>query len=212
MQPAMRRGYMYRLQRGGMLGLKKGCATALVAALLLMSGAGSAMASAYWQWPPDNDVTMLPSGTSISGTYYVTPVGFYSPFTIDLYAQGNILFTNMDLLGTTSYPSAKLADLTGSYFYNRNTGQVDSLVNNYNIIVGQLVADHMVSCGVLLLKDSLVFGLEARNGTPTDFEDFILFASKTDPLAAPTPIPGALWLLGSGLVGLAGFKRVRKTA
>jgi len=70
----------------------------------------------------------------------------------------------------------------------------------------------MMNCGVLLLKDSLVFGLEARHGTPTDFEDFILFASKTDPLASPTPVPGAVWLLGSGLVGLMGFKRARKHA
>lgn len=195
-----------------MPGLKKGFAAALVAALLVVGSAGGARASAYWQWPPNDDVAMLPSGTSISGTYYVTPVGFYSPFTIDLISQGNTLFTNMDLLGTTSYPPAKLADLTSAYFYNRNTGQVDTLVNNYNILVGQLVADHMMNCGVLLLKDSLVFGLEARNGTPTDFEDFILFASKTDPLAAPTPIPGAVLLLGSGLLGLAGFKRARKGA
>lgn len=27
---------------------------------------------------------------------------------------------------------------------------------------------------------------------------------------APTPIPGAVWLLGSGLVGMMGFKRTRK--
>lgn len=37
-----------------------------------------------------------------------------------------------------------------------------------------------------------------------DFDDFILIARPT----SPTPIPGAIWLLGSGLLGMAGLRRV----
>lgn len=43
--------------------------------------------------------------------------------------------------------------------------------------------------------------------TPYHFQ---VYAPEYDP--APTPIPAAVWLLGSGLAGLVGFKRRRKAA
>ncbi|MDO9083600.1 MAG: VPLPA-CTERM sorting domain-containing protein, partial [Humidesulfovibrio sp.] len=44
-----------------------------------------------------------------------------------------------------------------------------------------------------------------------DYNDFIFAISDTAPAGTtPTPIPGALWLLGSGLMGLMGIKRARK--
>ncbi|MDP3425996.1 MAG: hypothetical protein Q8S17_01280, partial [Humidesulfovibrio sp.] len=43
-----------------------------------------------------------------------------------------------------------------------------------------------------------------------DYNDFVFALSQTAPTVAPTPIPGAVWLLGSGLLGLIGFKRSRR--
>ena len=49
------------------------------------------------------------------------------------------------------------------------------------------------------------------NGQFANPYEFIVAVSDTAPThSSPTPIPGAVWLLGSGLVGLAGFKRARK--
>lgn len=47
--------------------------------------------------------------------------------------------------------------------------------------------------------------------TATD-EKWILSGATLSGSSTPTPLPGAVWMLGSGLLGLMGFKRVRKNA
>ncbi|MDP3427857.1 MAG: hypothetical protein Q8S17_10845 [Humidesulfovibrio sp.] len=47
--------------------------------------------------------------------------------------------------------------------------------------------------------------------TATD-EKWELTGATLGSSSTPTPIPGAVWLLGSGLLGIMGFKRARKNA
>lgn len=96
---------------------------------------------------------------------------------------------------------------------NNNPGSGNPLFGN----------DHLPAYGGLPTAHSLVFDIAYNPlgvyrfwaysaGTEADarwtMDGFSL--SNSDP--APTPIPAAVWLLGSGLMGLVGYKRSRKTS
>lgn len=51
--------------------------------------------------------------------------------------------------------------------------------------------------------DWLLFGPDANSGGPRDF----IKLRKIDYNVNPVPLPAAIWLMGSALIGLAGFKR-----
>ncbi len=54
-----------------------------------------------------------------------------------------------------------------------------------------------------LLAPTMAFQIEVFNGTASHAMELI----SSTLTVAPTPIPGAVWLLGSGLVGLMGLRR-----
>ena len=151
------------------------------------------------------------SGTALSGVYNVTALAYQSYLT-DQFRDSNkdLLFTN----NLTSGYGTKTADLTSASF--RTTG----LYGNANLDFVTLLTDATRVHIYELTKDWAQMGLTAgtliigmnddgiKNACTDDFDDFILAASK----AAPTPVPGAVWLLGSGLLGMMGFKRARKNA
>lgn len=51
-----------------------------------------------------------------------------------------------------------------------------------------------------ILEGFLLLGFNDYHSVDTDFDDLIV-------VAKPTPIPGAVWLLGTGLLGVAGLRR-----
>ncbi|MBU1041659.1 MAG: hypothetical protein KKF77_11230 [Proteobacteria bacterium] len=188
---------------------------ALLALSLLLSAplAGGALASNYYP----NDINTLSTflsgaaytqytGAPLTGAYDLTPLGFEAGDTIQFKSAvaGDVLFTNKNLAAEFA-KGWKTADL-GSAIFNDLTTTLKTSVNDLNrVAVLQLTQAWTLSSGLTLNAGTLILGLNDDGSKDGDFDDFILAAK-----AAPTPVPGAVWLLGSGLLGIMGFKRTRK--
>ena len=208
-----------------MFELKKWIGVAGLSAVLMLGAMGDALAcyTAPGDWYP-YDITDLKSfvkgakytdvsGTALSGAYDVTALAYQSYLTDQFRdSSNNVLFTN----NLTSGYGTKTADLASASFRttglygNAHVDFVTLLTDATRVHIYELTKDWTFG-SISLSAGTLIIGLNddgIKNPCTDDFDDFILAASK----AAPTPVPGAVWLLGSGLVGLMGFKRVRKTA
>lgn len=206
-----------------MSGLKKTIGTAALLVALTFGAFAEAQAcyTAPVDWYP-YDISDLKtfmkgakytdvSGTTLTGVYDVTALAYQSYLTDQFRDSSNtVLFTN----NLTSGYGTKTADLTSASFRttglygNANLDFVTLLTDATRVHIYELTKD-WVKRG--LTAGTLIIGLNddgIKNSCTDDFDDFILLASK----AAPTPVPGAVWLLGSGLLGLMGFKRARKNA
>ena len=85
---------------------------------------------------------------------------------------------------TTSYPFPNEPDLDPSFFFYMNNG-----------------------FETLLTIDALYFSAFNPNGQTSTLESGGAVVELTAFDYTPTPIPGAAWLLGSGLIGLVGLRR-----
>lgn len=157
----------------------------------------------------DGDGSYAPANYStytgiFSGTYNVTALGTEASHTDYFYGSttSGILFSNQDatIFGTT----ANNVDLTQAYFYDNDSNTQYSLDNTSAVSFYVLNSDWTVPglSGVTLSAGTLIFGLNDSATVDGDFDDLILAAT-------PTPIPGAVWLLGAGLMGLMGLRRTR---
>ncbi len=84
---------------------------------------------------------------------------------------------------------------------NTNRFYVIQLVNPITISVNGNTLNLTAGTLLIFLNDNYndsIFGPDPDYDT--DFDDMVL-------IATPTPIPGALWLLGTGLLGLVGLRR-----
>lgn len=206
----------------------KKSAAALLLALLVLGSAASALASHF---VPTALTSLTAAGEQVSvvNMYgqagYVTPLGFESTRTIELRevwwdVTSAPLFTNQSL--ASAFGQSKYVD---SLFY---LGIADVTDRNPEIPV---MGSGIYSNPSQMLYFELTktpFTLQANGISLTlpvgailvfhdefatwdrDYNDFVFALSQTAPSVAPTPIPGAVWLLGSGLLGLVGFKRSRR--
>ena len=196
--------------------LVKGFVTTALSMILGVLLAGSALAGYY-----PGDITSLTTfmtgvsyevytGSPLSGAYDLTPVGFEAGDTIQFKAAagGDVLFTNQNMAAEFN-KGWKTADLSSATFKDLKTNMETGVNDANRVAVLKLTQSWAVSSGLTLKAGTLILGLNDDGSTDGDFDDFILAAkAKT----APTPIPGAVWLLGSGLLGVMGFKRGRKNA
>lgn len=200
-----------------MLGLKKGFAAALVAALLVIGGTGNALAASYIPTvTTDGRGMSLATSYNFAGDtspYYVTPLGFDSTIMLRMIDQTTpypyeTLFTNQDL--ATEFGQSKRVEHLQDLLIVTPNNSCYGFVYGNSDYKRELLLDPITFSGKLTLPVGAIIIAMGVHGQQTgDFNDFIFAISKTAPLGS-TPIPGAVWLLGSGLLGLAGFKRARK--
>ncbi|GAM10705.1 hypothetical protein OR1_02998 [Geobacter sp. OR-1] len=155
---------------------------------------------------PLNAIMHLTAGQSVSVTNVQGQfmLGLYDTNANAFHSRG---FVNPD--GTSTNAHFNQQDLT----YNGSTFHIGSLV-------GQVGSDYYTigSGSTFTAKNSgdlklLMWGLPS--GSPSTITGHTIFAEThcggvTADVSA-TPIPGAAWLLGSGIIGLIGLKRRNST-
>lgn len=222
-----------------MRSIRTGFAVLAVVAVLVLGGAGGAAASSYWPTsapPPNweklhgNDPSLAPYVSGIVGGY-LTPIGYHSTRTIGLLADylaapvwqqtpgGGMwvgptpLFTNQNLaadFGQSKWvPNLSLVGF-------KTTVPRQGLIPSYDYATALIAPQGTVYrlTDAWTLNNTLTLPVGAiilgcfDTGVFSDPNEFILAISATAPTV--TPIPGAVWLLGSGLAGLMAMRRKRR--
>ncbi|MGE4504190.1 MAG: hypothetical protein AB7D51_02505 [Desulfovibrionaceae bacterium] len=140
----------------------------------------------------------------LSGSWDVTAIAFeaydHNQFTD---ASGNVLFDTAD---TSTFGTwVQGVDLTTATWTSVTQDQSFSLLDPAYTTVYQLTDDWTVpGTDMTLAAGTLLIGFNDTGSPDSDRDDLILVATPS-----ATPIPGAAWLLGSGLLGLVGLRRAR---
>jgi len=128
-------------------------------------------------------------GLAVNGVFQMDPVSSLSGvFSFDIpFTFGTAFQMNADLTAFTQALASAPGDLASAYSNFGSSGYWGGISEVH-------LADGTVLSGYNLASDS---GFDWSNAYPT---------------AAPVPIPAALWLFGSGLLGLVGVARCKKAA
>ena len=134
--------------------------------------------------------------TSATGAWDITAVsteaGYTNTFVLTDGTSDTVLFSNKN---TSNWNTAVTVDLESTYF---NDGHHDYALDTYNIYTA-IVTTAFYYGSILFDVGDLVIMFN-DSASDKDYDDFLLHGTAT-------PIPGAVWLLGSGLVGLVGIRR-----
>lgn len=201
--------------------LKKSFAAVLFVAVLIVGSAGRGLAVSYFPtYTTSPQFHEIPVAMLNNGPGYVTPLAFDSTRTLQLHASSldftsAILFTNQNL--AAEFGQSKLV----SSLMHLGIADVTTSPPGFPTPVGpfvsspstnrfwQLTEDLILNSSLTLSAGTLIVGYQSTLSLDKlDFNDYVV--AITDAPLTPTPIPGALWLLGSGLMGLMGIKRARK--
>lgn len=95
--------------------------------------------------------------------------------------------------------------ITGAHIHQGVEGAAGPIVVNFN---GQLSGSNLYDADLAsVLANTPGFYVNIHNAA---FLDGALRGQLCDPVHTPVPVPAAVWLLGSGLVGLVGVTRRRR--
>lgn len=155
--------------------------------------------------------------TSTGGTFDKTITG-QSGSTLSTWSgtlTGSVLGINA-LLGTGSTATSLLGKDNSSFGINFNPFQTSTDMSNWGGGTGQVATAGLTTSG----PGSLIYAATAANGAgaqavftqPYDVSFTSSGLTFTAASTAPVPVPAAVWLLGSGLLGLAGVARRKTTA
>ncbi len=189
-------------------------ASAACTFLAVVSFSASAVGINGLDWSPFNntlsmsanqvDAALLPGG-SLEGWRFATVSEVESMFTsvhpgwVDGLSPANQGFTDelAALLGYTYGEPGKAREITG---VTADSGGGACCRAAYNFQIGFR--------GQPVTEDYVHLTIVNRNGTTNQFSRPI--ASFLVSAAAPVPVPAAVWLFGSGLIGLIGVARVKR--
>lgn len=136
----------------------------------------------------------LYTGT-LSGIFTATGVGYEADFFNTFTAGGNVIFNSS--MTPDGVWSAPFDWSTASFSSNTGAGAAD------HYMVYQLTETWSPVAGLSFDKGVFIIGY--GDGTNDgDFDDLIIAAS-------PVPVPAAVWLFTSGLLGLIGYSRRKAT-
>ena len=161
---------------------------------------------------------------SLNGNRTLSSLGLYntdlnSATTVSLWNSGGTLVAS-SVFDPSTYSGIDTSDLSNSGFLWMSTNSVALSAGTYTIGAfangSQFAATEAIisgTSGLNILSKALVdfgnakptsdFGALYTNGL---FGPNLRFAEAP----APVPVPGSVWLLGSGLLGLMGLKRAKK--
>ncbi len=147
-------------------------------------------------FPAIIDNTFLPLINSALGllppAVFAAPIGF-GTFGAGLPSLGPITF-NAVPFATTS-PLGSISTVFDSIVVTAAGNNIDILFNEQGSFLGDV-------SGQLFFADSTGFGASPNPDNGSITSNFII-----DVETSAVPVPAAIWLLGSGLVGLFGFSR-----
>ena len=181
--------------------------------VMLMAFAASGFASV---WTADDGV----------GTTYVKPTSLtpgsntWSSGPVDVSASTLAGLTDLkftfDYIAVGSWDSVAGTKLdkqftVDKFFVNIFNG-VDTFTYESIIDQNEPTDTQAVHLEYLLPKIAGTYVFQAIGQMTATDEKWILSGAALGSNSTPTPVPGAVWLLGSGLLGLMGFKRARKNA
>lgn len=138
--------------------------------------------------------------TSASGVWNITAVYTEAAYTntYNLTNYGGVLFSNKD---ESNWDTAVTVDLADTYFFSKTSACSSGTpyaLSSDNVLSAFVTTAFTYNSVYFAAGDLLL--LFNDGGGDADYDDFVLHG-------APTPIPGAIWLLGSGLIGLVGLRR-----
>lgn len=190
---------------------------------LLLMNVTSAGAS---QWPANGwdglDLTSYLQTASVQdflggfgGNYQVAPLAYEASDTDKFFSNsGSLVSTNKVDLPSNFLNFVSIGDLQNSYFVDQTINPAFKFfVKNYDntpsdqagIMIFELLQDWSTipggAPGQTLPAGTLIIGFNDihKDG---DFDDFIIAARKV-----VVPVPAAVWLLGSGIIGLLAVRR-----
>ncbi len=133
-------------------------------------------------------------------------------------------FLSQTLLADAGYAYGYVRAWAQLRLYNWDTevydhiGKLTTVVSTDNISLSNFTLTPLLDCTLTLLFDPTLSDLILRDPIAYDrygYGQYIMFETGVDARSAvmkadnPVPIPGAVWLLGSGLLGLVGIRRFR---
>ncbi len=143
---------------------------------------------------------------SLTGSYDVTALAFEAGDQ-NLFVDG-FGTTLFDTGATGNFGTWTLGvDLTLATYDSVTQGDSFGLNDTNAVHIYQLTQSWLVpELGINLAAGTLLFGLNDTGSGDGDYDDLIIAAVTT-----ATPIPGAVWLLGSGLLGLVGLRKSQRS-
>lgn len=178
--------------------------------VLVLCLAGSAFATTIWTAPASSTEYTMKAGTWVSDPVVVASASGLSnlQFNFDYVAKGswdgaldkNTTSATMDSMTINVYKDGALYQ---SY--------VNNAVDNVDLRPVSLATQN-VHLEYLLPNVSGSYIFEAIGGMTARDETWLLTGAEFAGNSAPTPLPAAVWALGSGLIALVGYKRLRANA
>ncbi|MBN2808380.1 MAG: hypothetical protein JXR80_02680 [Deltaproteobacteria bacterium] len=149
-------------------------------------------------------VTELASSPFSTGLYSAIYLGFEAEHRNYLKDSGAPVFGN---LGVSTPGDNAVINVAASFFDDTIDGPHDvSLTAMTNLkmftVSGSYLNDYTESSWFAANDNYHVIGFNDGSPVDADYDDLVVAVK-----ANPVPIPGAIWLLGSGLLGLLGIRR-----